>query len=158
MARTCSICTHPQRGEIDAALVEGEPYRKIAERWGVSSAALSRHLRTHLVALLAGRDEVAADNLLGQVRDLRRQAQAIKDRAEREGELDTALKGIRELVRIVELLAKLRGDLDERPVVNVLVTPAWVEIQAVLLDTLQAWPEARKAAAAALLEAGGGTG
>jgi DNA-binding transcriptional ArsR family regulator len=158
MARTCSICTHAERGAIDADLVAGVSYRDIAERYGVSSSALSRHLRTHLVALLAGRDEVNADNLLGQVRDLRRQAQAIKDRAEREGELDTALKGIRELVRIVELLAKLRGDLDDRPVVNVLVTPAWLEIQAVLLDTLQAWPEARAAAAAALLEAGGGAG
>jgi len=155
MARQCSICIHPERGAIDAALVEGVPYRKIVERWGVSSAALSRHLRQHLVAILAGRDEVAADNLLAQVNDLQRQAQAIKDQAECKGDLKTALSGIRELVRIVELLAKLRGELDTRPVVNLLVSPQWVEVRTVLLDALVPFPQARSAAAQALLEVEG---
>ena len=151
MARICSICTHEQREAIDAALIAGEPYRNIAKRWGVSTAALSRHLRRHLVALLAGRQEVDADNLLVQVADLQRQAQVIKDKAEAAGDLKTALQGVRELVRIVELLAKLRGELDMRPVVNVLLSPQWVTVRAVLLEALSPYPEARQAAAAALL-------
>jgi DNA-binding transcriptional ArsR family regulator len=154
MARPCSICTHSSRDAIDEALIAGEAYRKISERFGVSPAALSRHLRRHLVALLAGRREVEADNLLEQVADLQRQAQAIKDKAEAAGDLKTALQGIRELVRIIELLAKLRGELDTRPVVNVLLSSEWLQVRAVLLRALAPFPEARQAAAAALLEVG----
>ena len=156
MARQCSICTNEQRDAIDQALIAGTGYRKIAEQFGVSPAALSRHLRRHLVALLAGRQEVDADNLLGQVANLQRQAQVIKDTAEEKGELRTALAGIRELVRIVELLAKLRGELDTRPVVNVLLSSEWVTVRAVLLEALSPYPAARQAAAAALLEVDGG--
>jgi len=104
------------------------------------------------VALLAGRREVDADNLLGQVANLQRQAQVIKDKAEATGDLKTALQGIRELCRIIELLAKLRGELDTRPVVNVLLSPQWVMVRAVLFEALSPFPEARQAAAAALLE------
>ena len=156
MARQCSICTHDKRDAIDQALIVGTGYRKIAERFGVSPAALSRHLRRHLVALLAGRQEVDADNLLGQVANLQRQAQVIKDKAEATGDLKTTLQGIRELCRIIELLAKLRGELDTRPVVNVLLAPQWVTVRAVLLEALSPYPEARQAAAAALLEVDGG--
>jgi len=158
MARPCSVCTHEQREAIDAALIAGESYREITGRWGVSRSALSRHLRQHLVALLAGRSEVEADNLLEQVADLQKQAQAIKDKAEAAGDLKTALQGIRELVRIVELLAKLRGELDERPQVNILLSPQWLEVRAVLLKALAPYPDARQAAAQALLEVDDGHG
>lgn len=99
-----------------------------------------------------------ADNLLGQVADLQGQAQGIKDKAEAAGDLKTALQGIRELVRIVALLAKLRGELDERPVVNVLLSPQWLEVRAVLLQALTPYPDARQAAARALLEVDGARG
>lgn len=101
---------------------------------------------------MAERREVDADNLLAQIEGLQRQAQAIKDKAEKKGDLKTALAGIRELVRIIELLAKLRGELDERPVVNVLLSSQWVTVRAVLLEALSPYPAARQAAAAALLE------
>lgn len=43
MPRKCTICEHPQRSEIDAALAAGDPLRNIAKRFGTSTAALSRH-------------------------------------------------------------------------------------------------------------------
>jgi len=43
--------------------------------------------------------------------------------------LRTALSGIREARGNVELLAKLRGELDERPVVNILVAPQWIALR-----------------------------
>ena len=56
------------------------------------------------------------------------------------GDLRTALAGIRELVRIVELTAKMIGELDERPQVNVLVAPGWLQVRAALLDALRQYP------------------
>lgn len=46
--RQCSICPHPNRGEIDAALGRGESFGSVSKRYGVSKAAAFRHKREHL--------------------------------------------------------------------------------------------------------------
>ena len=53
MPRVCTICTHPERETIDAAIVGGEPYRSITERFSVSAGAIARHKSDHLPATLA---------------------------------------------------------------------------------------------------------
>jgi hypothetical protein len=50
-----------------------------------------------------------------------------------------------------ELLAKLLGDLDDRPQVNVLMAPEWGAVRAALLEALRPYPEARTAAATRLV-------
>jgi hypothetical protein len=45
MSRTCTVCSHRERGAIDAALAALEPYRSIAVQYGLSTMALSRHKR-----------------------------------------------------------------------------------------------------------------
>jgi len=69
-------------------------------------------------------------------------------RAAGEGEL--VLRAVDRVMKQVELQAKLLGDLDERPVVNVLVTPEWVALRAQILAALDPYPEARFAVAGAL--------
>jgi hypothetical protein len=50
MPRPCSICLHPECPAIEQALAAKAPYRTIAERFGTSPAALSRHQHTHVQA------------------------------------------------------------------------------------------------------------
>ena len=45
MPRTCSICRHPQRHEIEDDLRARLPYRDVARRYGVSKDTASRHRR-----------------------------------------------------------------------------------------------------------------
>lgn len=155
MPRTCTVCTHAEREAIDAALVAGEPYRGIAQRYAASPDAVFRHRSDHVPATLAQAAEAwevaRADTLLDQLTELRGDARRIGSKAEGAGDLKTALAGIRELVRIVELTAKLVGELDERPTVNVLVAPEWLQIRAALLDALGPHSEARSAVAARLV-------
>jgi hypothetical protein len=156
--RSCTVCTHEARKEIDRALVAGEPFRNIAERFGTSAAALHRHKADHLpVKLTKAREaeEVAqADDLLSQVRDLQARALAILDKAEAAGELRTALSAIREARGNLELLAKLLGELDDRPQINLTISPEWLELRAVIVTALEPHPEALRAVVGAL-EAGG---
>jgi hypothetical protein len=49
MPRPCSICTHPQRHDIDQALTAGEALRNMAPRFGTSVTALHRHKHEHLL-------------------------------------------------------------------------------------------------------------
>jgi hypothetical protein len=53
MSRTCTICTHPQRTEIDEALATSKPIRAISALFRVSEDALPRHKATHLPVLLS---------------------------------------------------------------------------------------------------------
>jgi hypothetical protein len=154
MPRVCTVCAHADRGSIDAALVTEEPFRHIAARTGTSTAALQRHKAEHLPVRLVkakAAEEVAhADGLLEQVRGLQARALAILSRAEEAGDLRTALGAIREARGNLELLAKLLGEIDERPAVNLLLDPGWNAVRSALLSALAPYPDARAAAAAAL--------
>src|SRR5215212_447451 len=161
MPRTCTICEHPQRGEIDEALVGGASNRSAASLYDVSEAAVRRHKGNHLPAKLVmakAAEEVAeADSLLERVRDLQYKALGILDKAEEAGELRTALGAIREARGNLELLAKLLGELSDQPQVNVLVSPEWLELRAVILTALEPHPEALRAVVG-VLESGGNGG
>jgi hypothetical protein len=52
MPRSCMVCAHDEHHAINVELVHRVPYRNIAERFGVSKAALSRHSQDHIPELL----------------------------------------------------------------------------------------------------------
>jgi DNA-binding transcriptional ArsR family regulator len=162
MPRVCTICAHPNRAEIDRALVAGEAFRNIAERFGTSATALTRHKKDHVpghVAKAQAAAQVAdADDLLVQLKALRNRAISILQKAEKSGDYRTALAGIREARGCIETLLEVEGELERRGVVNVIVAPEWVGIRTVMLTTLADHPEARLAVASALQSLEGGNG
>lgn len=160
MPRSCSICTHDERHAIDVALVQRDPYRKIAEGYGLSQPALSRHTREHIPEFLArARDavEVAeADSLLSRIEGLYKRTEAILEAAESNSEWPTALAAIRECRGNLELLGRITKELDERPTFNLYLSPEWLELRAVLVGAVEPYPEARESVLRAL--EGGGNG
>ncbi len=154
MPRSCTICIHPQRHQIEKALVAGGSLRDIAGRYGLAKSAVERHKGGHLpVTLVQAREAEEVRHAL----DVVKQLQAINGasmtvlaeaRAAKDGDL--ALKAIDRIFRQIELQAKLLGDLDERPVVNVLVTPEWQALRGQIVAALGPFPEARVAVAAVL--------
>jgi hypothetical protein len=156
MPRSCTICEHPNREAMDEALVGGASNRSLASLYDVSEAAVRRHKAKHLPAKLVmaqAAEEVAqADTLLEQVGDLQERALDILDKAEEAGELRTALGAIREARGNLELLAKLLGELDERPVTNILVSAEWVSVRTAMMEALDPYPQARVAVAGRLSE------
>jgi hypothetical protein len=160
MPRRCTVCDHPERHSIDEALVTGAPYRSVAKRFERSESAVYRHKTEHLPAHLLKAKEVEeaarADDLLDQVRNLQAHALDILERAEKAGDLRTALAAISQARGNLELLGKLAGELDERPVVNLNVSPAWLELRAVMVGALEPYSEARGAVLSALEGAGNG--
>jgi hypothetical protein len=148
------VCDHPEGHSIDEALVTGAPYRSVAKRFELSESAVYRHKTEHLPArLLKAREaqEVAqADDLLDQVRNLQAHALDILVRAEKAGDLRTALAAISQARGNLELLGKLAGELDERPVVNLNVSAEWLQLRAVIVGALEPHPEAQGAILRAL--------
>jgi len=84
----------------------------------VSADSVFRHQRDHLPKLLVqaegAKDIAQADDLLAQLKGLNEKARELAAKAEGAGDYRTALMAIRELTRLLELTAKLTGELDER--------------------------------------------
>lgn len=155
MPQTCSICKHKDLEEINAALVAGETFRNIAEKCSVSITSLHRHkahLPNGMVKAKEAQEVAKADTLLAQVGDLRDRAMGLLAKAERAGDLRTALQGVREAKGCLELLARLQGELQEQTTINILINPQWLSLRTVILQTLEPYPEARGKLAAALQE------
>ncbi len=156
MPRTCSVCAHPERMRIDGLLVEGVSHRDLARQFGLGRNAIANHAEKHLPATLTRAAEAAevahADDLLAEVRKREQRADDLGRQAERVGDLRTALQALREWRGLAEFRAKVAGELDERAVINVMMSPQWIEVRRVLIDALQDHPAARVAVAAALHE------
>jgi hypothetical protein len=156
MPRKCSVCIHSEYQNIDEALIGGEPLRDISRRFNIDKSALSRHKLNHLSALLVkteeGKELAKAESLVDEIQRLRLEAARIYQKAEERGDFRTALAGVRELTRIVELLAKLQGDLNEQSV-NIVFNARWIELRSVILNTLEEFPEAKKKLSEALTNA-----
>ena len=65
--------------------------------------------------------------------------------AQQEGDRKTALAGVREATRLLEVEAKLRGQIDSSTTINIGITPQFVLIQQNILQALAPYPEARDA-------------
>src|SRR5215204_734588 len=160
MPRKCTVCDHPKRHSLDEALVTGAPYRSVAKRFELSESAVYRHKTDHLPAHLLRAREVEeaarADALLEQVRHLQGHALDILERAEKTGDLRTALAAISQARGNLELLSKLAGELDERPMVNLNISPQWLELRAMIVGALEPYSEARGAVLRALERVGNG--
>ncbi len=154
MSRTCTVCRHADRQEIEVAVIRCQPYRDIARRYDVTKDAIRRHAQVHLPAMLAKSEEAreiaCADSVLGQAEGLRESALAILAAAEQSQDHETALKAIREARGCVELYARVAGEIKEGPTVNILVSPEWLQVQATVIAALSGFPEARVAVAGAL--------
>lgn len=156
MPQLCTVCTHPERAAIDAALVAGEACTRLAARYSpLTRESVRRHKEKHLPEALTkateAREVANADDLLSQVRALHSRAVAILEQAEKKKSHEVALRAIREARGCLELLAKLMGELNDAPIINVTLAPQWIQVRGLLLEALAPYPDARASVAAALV-------
>ena len=117
MPRTCTACSHPRRDDIDRGLLEGAPLRNIAKRFSLSAAGLVRHNK-HLSATLANSHKkveiLRADGLMEHLSHLTADASRLKQKAEKVKDYRTALLGVREESRLLELGMRLSAEMESR--------------------------------------------
>lgn len=163
MPRTCTICSHADRAAIDRALAAGTSLATIATVHHVIDESLRRHRDAHLPKAVAKAQEVEdvrqALDVVKQLKAVNGTTLHVLKEARDQGDPGLALKAIDRIHRQIELQARLLGELDERPVTNILVAPEWLGVRSALLGALAPYPEAAMAVATALarLEAGDAT-
>lgn len=131
MPNVCTICTSPLRPDIDQALLASEPVKPLASRLGVSLPALYRHQRSghYQSATLAPQtangspsDAILAPAISATLRDVQRLAREaqrhLKD-ARKAGDHKATNGAITAAAKALELVGKLRGELQHGAQVNV---------------------------------------
>ena len=118
MARICTICHHHRRDSMDKALLRGEKLKSTASRYRVSEDALGRH-KKHMQLVIAKAAGAVEQNslaygsaLLVEIGRIRADAERLQGEAERRRDVRAALKAIHERLAIVELEAKLSGQIE----------------------------------------------
>lgn len=151
-ARASTVDAHKHREEIETAIARGTPVRAVADQFGLSKSAVHRH-KSVMVERMSGAPtagETSADELLQKLRTLQGEAEGILARAKRAGNHRDALGAIKESRSIIELLAKMLGELQSGTTVNITVSNQWVALRADLMTALEPFPEARVAVMHAL--------
>lgn len=159
MPRVCSVCSHPGRDEIDAAVAMNRgSIRGIARQHRVSPDALERHAARHLPQTLAraveAREDARAEDLATKTRRLEEDARRLLKKAEDEGDYRCAIGAVKTLLDVVALLHRVSED-QRAAVRDVLRSPSWARFKGALLAELAPYPAAL-AAVARLAEAPAG--
>ena len=151
MARACTICEHPERSKIEAAIVSGVSYRIIANQFALSFGSVQRHAASHLIEALQQAQRAKQEQEIASgsfALDRLAQGERIIDKflepflsSEEFGDL-TLKDALAEQRRQVELRAKIEGELDEQSV-TVTAIPDWRDLRVLLLDALKNHPQAR---------------
>lgn len=157
IATTCVVCLHARRDEFDKALaLDQMTPAQVAREIGCHRSSVSRHKKNHLLPVMA--EQVKADpelaelDILAELKKLFRSMRTNLDMAEKTDNWQ-AIRGFHSEARQdLELLAKLLGDLDTRPQINIWITPEWQAISATIILALSPFPDAKIAVASALVE------
>lgn len=143
----CKTCQSPDLEVVNAALAGGAPAEAVARAHGLPPRSVLRHADAHLPVALAKAQSAAdvahGDRLLADLEDLQRRTLSILSKAEGLGDPIIALRAIREARGNLELMARIMGELDERPSFNVALSAEWLEVRGVILAALEPYPDAR---------------
>lgn len=125
-AGRCSICVHPHRRALEASHVSGTPLRALAAQYKKDKTTVHRHLRDHLPravveASQAIEERSHGDGIISELLTLRDEARRLLAKAEAKGDVRTAMTGIRELTRLLELKARVMGEIRDKEITNVSV-------------------------------------
>jgi len=162
--RACTVCTSPAHALVDTELAGGAPLAAVARRHRLSSDAVRRHRESHLSPALkrlslekvrAESAESAFSATVDRVESLVGRLEALLSVAEERKSLVGGATVARELRQCLELISRLRGELDDRPqnlTVNVLASPEFSRAVGAILTATEAFPEARVRIADALDE------
>lgn len=154
MGAVCKACRHPQTEAISLELLQKVPMREIADKYSLSLSCVARHknhVPTSLVKTEEAKQVAEASSVMQRIMQLDQRADEIYQQATDGNNPGLALKALKELREVTTLYAKLAGEIStSKTINNIIITPEWVAMRAVMLRALEPYPEARRALVAAL--------
>ena len=169
----CQACKHPERYRAEVMLAGGASCRAVADKFSIPHDALWRHWRNHVddkrkgeiiagplklseLAARAAEEGLSLLDYLGLIRStLLTQFTAAAEAGDKHGTATVAgrlLECLREIGRLTGELRSAVGSVGVTNNIMVLNSPAFAELQQMLLQRLAAYPDARASVLAGLRE------
>ncbi len=149
MSKPCTFCEHPDRVELETALLRREiTQTEAADRLKVSQAAVGYHISNHLpeavrLAISEEKDLAAGLNVAEQLMEINKASREILAEAREGGDPKLALQAIDRVERQLRLQAERLGDITSGVTVNVINNPQYLQFRGLVLKILADYPEAR---------------
>jgi hypothetical protein len=110
--KVCTVCTHPKKAEIDAALVAGAMLQTIAKAFGVSRQSVGRHAQ-HVIELVGKPKEANkgsdAASMIEELLELEEHLASLYATAQRNKDRKLQLSIIDKRVGLIKFRAELSG-------------------------------------------------
>lgn len=126
MARKCTLCSHPNKAEIEAQILDNVPNRDIERRHGIGRNAIANHKKKHMTfvaaavqadprvekatehAVTATLDNLSTtDQFRARFSEMRRKIDTILEYAEQENNVNQQIAAIREARGLMDLEARV---------------------------------------------------
>lgn len=148
MGRKCTVCTHKKRNEIETDILNNVPFRDISSKYNVGRMPVQRHKKNgHIAESLIKAHEinkiVNADDLVIKILHLQKETLIVLAEAKEEKNHNTILAAVGKASGLIELQAKLLGQLQETKVINIYVQPAFIKMQSIILSELDKFPDVK---------------
>lgn len=172
MARQCTICSHPERAKIEAAVVANVTYRHIASQFNVGYKSVERHKdncmqaaiqsvqqkqaeqTAHAVEQAEERKEHFVWNLLDEMKWLHEETRELHKAAKDEGDYGATGKALSEARQQMKLFSELLAG--QEPGQAEKLEAEWIAVREAIFVALEPFPEALLAVAEALFALGRG--
>lgn len=113
--RPCFTCNHPQRANIEAAILSGRSVLGVANDYKLNASSVGRHMDRHcrrdVQSALVARNGVSGLTLLARIQESHNELKAILERAKGTNELTVAVNAIQGGLRALELEGKVTGEI-----------------------------------------------
>ncbi len=154
MPVACGVCTQPSRGAIERDLMAGIGFAAIARTYGPGRDSLRNHKRHHVDREAWSRVPEPQRRVLTTLERVEQSAAILEAEVSRKLKRNAdPLPVMGELRRTLELVAKLKRELDEAPSINLTVSPDYLAVREVIMRALEDHPVIRAQVSAALMSA-----
>jgi hypothetical protein len=161
MPKYCTVCEDPRRDEFDRRARIEDNIAKIAQDFALSYDSFYRHIKAdhhirEVTAIPTSTELATSGDILREITEHHKEAKRLKGLAEENGDLKTALFGLDKALKCLELVAKIQGQIQTQPQINltqvsIYNAPEWLAVGDLLARILAPYPELRAEVARELL-------
>jgi len=146
----CSMCRHPDHELYEAKIVSGEiTQTEAARRMDLDTARVSRHMKDCVAkrvvqSIKPEPIEVEGLNVVNALAASHDRVLTIYNESLAEGDRKTALMAINSETKQLDLMAKVTGQYNEGPQINLLMSNEWLILKQTIISAIEPLgPDAR---------------
>lgn len=141
MPKPCTICEDPRRDEFDRRARIEDNIAKIAQDFALSYDAFYRHVKANhhireVTAIPTSAELLTSEEIYKEIEGWHAEAKDLQQPQKRTVISRLLFSGLKRLLKCLELMLKIHGQLPEGPQITIINNPEWVELRTLIIGAL----------------------